>query len=246
MKKTLTLATMALLAAGCTSTQLQSVKDAASEVARSSGGAAAPLTNSDVIAGLKEALSKGAEQSVSFASALNGFNENARIRIPFPPEAEKVKNTLNTLGMNKQVEEFELTLNRAAETAAKEAVPVFLDAIKGMSVADGFAILKGEQNAATQYLQRNTTATLTAKFRPIVENATKSVALTNYWTPLTSAYNKAILLTGGQAVNPDLDGYVTEKAIEGLFVLIADKEAEIRQDPLARTSDLLKRVFGNN
>lgn len=246
MKKTMLLACMAVLGASCTAQFPKNLKDAADKVSAATGGKSGGLSNADVVAGLKEALNKGAEQSVSLASALDGFNKNERIRIPFPAEAEKMKNTLKTIGMGKQVEEFELTLNRAAENAAKEAVPVFVDAIKGMSVADGFAILKGEENAATQYLQRTTTGNLTEKFRPIVEKATKEVALTNYWSPLASGYNKATALTGGQAVNPDLDAYVTQKAIDGLFVLIADKEAEIRKDPLARTSDLLQRVFGGN
>ena len=118
----------------------KSLKDAASKVMPAAGG----LSNDDVIAGLKEALTKGAGNSVSLASVADGFNKNARIRIPFPPEAEKMKSTLSTIGMNKQVEEFELTLNRAAEEAVKQAVPIFSDAVKGMSIGDGFAILKGK------------------------------------------------------------------------------------------------------
>lgn len=232
---------MALLAGGCSSTQItQTMKEVADQI--SNGGTPA-LTNEDVIAGLKEALVKGAEHSVDVASVTDGFWKSDRLRIPFPEEAIKVKNTLNDIGLESQVEKFELTMNRAAETAAKEAVPVFVNAIKGMTVADGFAILKGGDHAATNFLKEKTTAELTAKFRPIVEKATQQVALTSYWTPLTSAYNKATLLTGGKAVDPDLDAYVTQKAIDGLFVLVADEEQKIRQDPLARTTDLLRRVF---
>lgn len=218
----------------------KSLKDAASKVMPGAGG----LSNDEVIAGLKEALNKGAENSVSVASLTDGFWNDARIRIPFPPEAEKMKSTLNSIGMTKQVEEFEHTLNHAAEEAAKEAVPVFTAAVKGMTVSDGFAILKGKEDAATTYLREKTTGELAARFRPIVEAATKKVALTNYWTPLANGYNKASLFTGGKAVNPDLDAYVTERAIAGLFTLISVEEARIRRDPLARTSDLLKRVFG--
>jgi hypothetical protein len=148
------------------------------------------------------------------------------------------------MGMTAQVQEFELTMNRAAEEAAKEALPVLRDAILGMSVSDGFAILKGGDQAATNYLREKTTASLMARFRPIVERATSKVALTSYWTPLTSACNKAGAFTGQKAVDTDLDGYVTQKAIEGLFVLVAEEEARIRKDPMARTSDLLRRVFG--
>ena len=131
------------------------LKDAADKV---SGGDVSGLSNDEVIAGLKEALTKGAEGSVLKGSALDGFNKNELIRIPFPPEAEKMKSTLNNMGMTKQVEEFELTMNRAAEEAAKEALPVLKDAVLGMSVGDGFEILKGGDNAATNYLKEKTNA----------------------------------------------------------------------------------------
>ncbi len=243
MLKLPSLAFVALLASGCTSTQLTQVMQEANAVVNGENAQPA-LTNADVVAGLKEALTKGAELSVGMASATDGFWKSGRLRIPFPPDAIKVKSTLTDIGMGAQVEKFELTMNRAAENAAKEAVPVFVNAIKGMTVADGFAILKGGDHAATDFLREKTTAELTAKFRPIVENATKQVALTNYWTPLSKAYNSATLLTGGQAVNPDLDAYVTQQAISGLFILVADEELKIRKDPLARTTDLLRRVFG--
>lgn len=242
MKTILTFSALLLLGASCTAQLPKSLKDAADKVSSKGGGG---LSNADVVAGLKEALNKGAESSVSVASVVDGFNKNERIRIPFPAEAEKMKTTLRNIGMSKQVDEFELTMNRAAETAVKEAVPVFVDAIKGMSVADGFAILKGGDHAATNYLKENTTANLTTKFRPIVEKATKEVALTSYWTPLANGYNKASTFTGGKAVDPDLDAYVTQKAIDGLFVLIADEELKIRKDPMSRTTDLLRRVFGS-
>lgn len=236
------LAMMALLGSSCSAQFPRSIQ----QVVKQSGGkgSSSGLSNADVVAGLKEALTKGAEKSVDLASVTDGFWKNDRLRIPFPPEAQKMKNTLMDLGMNAQVEKFELTMNRAAEQAAKEAVPIFVEAIKGMSVSDGFAILKGDDHAATNFLKEKTTTGLTAKFRPIVERATEQVALTSYWTPLASAYNKASLFSGGKAVDPDLNAYVTQKAIDGLFVLVADQEQQIRKDPLARTSDLLKRVFG--
>jgi len=243
MKHLLTLS-LSLSLAFATSSMAQfpkSLKDAANKV---TGSGTSGLSNDEVIAGLKEALGQGAEQSVLKGSALDGYWKNDRIRIPFPPEAEKMKNTLTGIGMSKQVEEFEVTMNRAAEEAAKEALVVLKDAVTGMSVGDGFAILKGGDNAATNYLTEKTTGALTERFRPIVERATQKVALTSYWTPLASGYNKAGMLTGAKAVDPDLDAYVTQKAIDGLFVLIGEEEARIRKDPLARTSDLLKRVFG--
>ncbi|MBL7953081.1 MAG: DUF4197 domain-containing protein [Flavobacteriales bacterium] len=206
-------------------------------------GGAGGLSNDEVIAGLKEALEKGAETSVLKGSALDGFWKNELIRIAFPPEAEKMKSTLLKIGMTKQVDEFELTMNRAAEDAAKEALPVLRDAVLGMSVSDGLAILKGGDRAATDHLIQQTSASLRAKFAPIVANSTKKVALTSYWTPLANSYNKAGMLTGAKAVDPDLDAYITQKAIDGLFILIAQEETRIRKDPMARTSELLKKVF---
>lgn len=202
------------------------------------------LSNEEVIAGLKEALRVGAERTVSSTSAADGFWSNSIIRIPFPEEAIKVKNTLTDLGITKPVEDFERTLNKAAEAAAKEAVPVFVDAITGMTIQDGFTILRGGENAATNFLRERTSAALRARFAPVVRNATQQVALTSYWQPVATAYNTASLLTGGKAVNPDLDAYVTDKALQGLFTVLAQEEKRIREDPLARTTELLQKVFG--
>ena len=145
--------------------------------------------------------------------------------------------------MQNKVDEFELTLNRAAEAASKEAKPIFVDAIKQMTIGDGFAILKGSDTAATAYLREKTTASLKQAFSPKVQTAIESVKLTNYWEPLTKVYNTSTLLTGKDEVNTDLNAYVTDKAVNGLFYLIAQKETEIRKDPVARTTDLLKKVF---
>lgn len=243
MSRSFILSVLLLSSAAAANAQFPKVLEKASgaiQANRASSG----LSNDEVIAGLKEALEKGAERSVDHASKLNGFWGNDRLRIPFPPEAEKMRSTLQRIGMERQVEQFELTMNRAAEDASKEAVAVFISAIKGMSVGDGFAILRGGENAATNYLKEKTTADLTTRFLPIVEQATNKVALAEHWTPLASAYNKAGMLTGAKAVDPDLDAYVTQKAIDGLFLLITDEEARIRKDPMARTSDLLQRVFG--
>lgn len=203
----------------------------------------APLSNDEVVSGLKEALRLGAERSVEKASVVEGFWNDARIRIPFPQEAIKVKNTLVDLGIKKPVEDFERTLNKAAEQAAKEAVPVFVDAITSMSIQDGFNLLRGGENAATEFLREKTSETLRAKFAPVVASATQQVALTSYWTPVANAYNTASILTGGKAVDPDLNAYVTTKAMDGLFLLLAEEEKRIRQDPAARATALLQRVF---
>ena len=199
------------------------------------------LTNDEVISGLKEALSVGVDNAGKSASIMDGFNKNDLIRIPFPAEAENMQKSLRKVGMGKQVDEFELVLNRAAEEAAKEAAPLFLLAIKSMSVKDGLSILKGEDNAATSYLEESTKDSLYTTFRPIVEKALQTVNITKYWSPLASGYNK-IPLT--KKVNLDLEDYTTEKAMEGLFKLLALEEKKIREEPAARVSDLLKKVFG--
>lgn len=200
-----------------------------------------PLTNEDVINGLKEALNVGTNNSTSLASKADGFYKNPLIFIPFPPEAEKIKNTVESLGMQKQVDKFIETMNHAAEEASKEAAPVFLDAIKTMSITDGFNILKGPDNAATEYLNSKTAAELTEKFTPIIKKAIEKVQVTKYWNPLITTYNK---VPGVEKQNPDLDKYITSKALDGLFKLIAGEEKKIRTDPAAQITDLLKRVFG--
>lgn len=200
------------------------------------------LTNDEVIKGLKEALSVGTNNSSGVASKLDGFYKNQRIFIPWPPEAQAMKDRLIKMGMSKKVADFEMSLNRAAEEAALKAAPVFIDAITNMSVQDGFAILKGSDTAATSYLRKTTYAPLETKFSPIVKEAIAKVKVTSYWTPLVTTYNK---LPGVKKQNPDLDKYVTNKAINGLMLLISDEETKIRKDPMARVTDLLKKVFGN-
>jgi hypothetical protein len=199
------------------------------------------LSNDEIINGLKEALSVGSNNSAGSASKVDGYLKNARLFIPFPPEAQEMKAKLVKLGMQKKVTEFETSLNRAAEEAAKKAAPVFLDAIKNMSIQDGMKILKGADTAATQYLRENTSNGLYAQFLPIVKEAVNKVKVTSYWNPLVTKYNK---LPGVKKQNPDLNDYVTRRAISGLFLLVADEEAKIRKDPLARVTDILKKVFG--
>jgi len=225
---------LACILTACSPQELQSILNA---------GTPAALSNEEVISGLKEALRVGTERSVDKAGAANGFWKNNQIRIPFPPEAIKVKNTLNDLGINKPVEDFERTLNLAAEQAAKEAVPVFVDAITSMSIQDGFTLLRGGENAATNFLREKTSATLRARFTPVVEKATSQVALTSYWQPVATAYNTATIFTGDKAVQPELNAYVTDRAMDGLFILLAQEENKIRQDPAARATALLQKVF---
>jgi hypothetical protein len=203
------------------------------------------LTNQEVISGLKEALSVGIKNSVNLTSVTDGFLKNTAIRLPFPPDALKVRQKALDLGMSAQVDKFETTLNRAAEEAVKEALPIFTNAITSMTISDGFAILNGGNGAATRYLKEKTTAQLTSAFRPRVEAAISKVQLTQYWEPIINKYNGAMTLTGGQKLNPDLNQFVTERAIAGLFIMVEKEENKIRLDPMARVNDILKKVFGS-
>ncbi len=212
------------------------------EVHSAVGGTTAPaLSNEDVIKGLREALSVGTNNSSGSASKMDGYLKNERLFIPWPEEAKDMREKLIKLGMQKKVEEFETSLNRAAEEAAKKAGSVFLDAITKMSLSDGFAILKGADTAATNFLRKTSYSPLYTQFLPIVKEAIAKVKVTSYWNPLVTKYNK---IPGVKKQNPDLNDYVTKKAANGLFVLIADEEAKIRKDPMARVTDLLKKVFG--
>lgn len=203
------------------------------------------LSNDEVVSGLKEALSVGIKNSVNLTSVTDGFLKNDAIRLPFPPDAQKVKAKALELKMDAQVEKFETTLNRAAEEATKEALPIFADAIKNMTVQNGFAILNGGDGAATKYLKDQTTSKLVTAFSPKVKEATSKVKLTEYWNPIITAYNKATFLSGGEKINPDLDAYITQKAIEGLFYMVEKEENKIRKDPVARVTDILVKVFGS-
>lgn len=200
------------------------------------------LTSTEIANALKDALMQGTNKSTASASKMDGFNKNPKIRIPFPPAVQNVKDWAIKFGLQGQVDKFEETLNRAAEEASKDAAPIFIDAVKTMTINDALGILKGADTAATHYLRVKCTAPLGVKFKPTVHNATEKVQLTKYWTPITSAYNK---VPGHTAVNTDLDQYVCNRGIDGLFKLIGDEEANIRINPVARATDLMKKVFGS-
>lgn len=199
------------------------------------------LSNDKIVKGLKQALEIGTKNSTEKASKLDGFYKNPLIKIPFPKEAQQMEKSLKSVGMGKEVDKFVKTLNRAAEDASKKAVPVFIDAITKMSITDGLKILKGSNTAATEFLKTGTSAKLKSEFKPIVKTSLQKVEITKQWNPLVKRYNKIPFV---QKMNPDLDDYVTGKAIEGLFKLIADEELKIRKDPQARVTDILQEVFG--
>lgn len=224
------------LGLSCTSTQVNQTLGGLSDVLNNEGS----LTKEQVIAGLKEALIKGITAGSADASKLNGYFKNPEIKIPFPPEVQQVEQKLRQIGLGNEVDKFVMTLNRGAENAAKEAKPIFIDAIRAMTIQDAWGILRGADDAATQYLIRTTSDRLTEKFKPVIKTSLDKVNATRYYGDLITTYNKIPFV---EDVNPDLDDYATEKAIEGLFLLIAKEEEKIRENPLARTTDLLKKVF---
>ena len=202
----------------------------------------ASFTEQEAAQGIREALVNGTGKSVDLVSLVDGYFGNAEIKIPFPEDARVVESRLRSMGMGKQVDDAILSINRAAEDAAREAKPIFVDAIKAMSIQDAIGIVKGEDNAATEYLRKSTTTELNKKFQPVISKSLDRVQATRYWTDVINTYNKIPFV---QKVNPDLTTYVTGLAIDGLFIMISKEEKKIRKDPLARTSDILKKVFAN-
>lgn len=198
------------------------------------------LSKDEVAKGLKEALIIGASNSAKNASKQGGFNNNPAIKIPFPKNAEKMKKTLVEVGLRSQVDKFEYVLNEAAEDASNFAKEIFINAVKKMTIQDAISILKGDDNAATMYLKAQTSKELYIKFKPVVRSSIEKVKLTKYWSSLAETYN-TIPLT--KEINTDLQDYVTNQAIKGLFLLIAKEERNIRNNPKARVSEILQKVF---
>lgn len=197
------------------------------------------VKNEEIAKGLKEALQVGTTRSIDVLSKTDGFFGNAAIKILMPPEAAKIEKTLRNLGFNQQVDDAILSMNRAAEDASKKAVPIFAKAISEMSIEDAYSILKGNEDAATKYLQSKTTDSLTKSFRPVIEESLLKVNATKNWNSIVTQYNKFSF----KKINPDLAAYVTERSLNGIYLQIAAEEAKIRKDPIARSSDLLKKLF---
>ncbi len=198
-------------------------------------------TSAEISSGLKQALEFGTSYSSERLSAKDGYFGNLAVKILFPEEAQKVERTMRTLGLNSLADNVILSINRAAEDAAQEAKPIFISAIKQMTIADATNILLGRQDdAATEYFKRVTSDQLRGKFQPIIESSLNKVGATRYWTDVINRYNQ-IPLVG--RVNPDLKAYVTQKAIDGLFLEIAKEELKIRNNISARNTNLLQKVF---
>ena len=201
------------------------------------------LDESVVIDGIREALRVGTQNTVLSTSQLDGYLGNELIRIVLPEQLESMASTLRTAGLGSYVDELEVGMNRAAELAAAEARDIFWKAIREMTVADAFGILNGDDNAATEYFRRQTLDELTGRFHPIIEKKIEEIGLSRLYSQVADTYN-SLPLTGTPAL-VDLDEYVTDQALEGLFTVLAQEEQKIRQDPAARTTELLKRVFGS-
>ncbi len=204
------------------------------------------LSQDQMVQGLKEALGKGVQQAISTLGKEDGFLKDLSVKIPMPQSLQRVESTLRTLRQDKLADDFVTTMNRAAEKAVPEAAAVLGDSVKQMSIADARAILTGTNNAATQYFRRTSETNLYARFRPIVEKATEQVGVTRAYKQMMDRTGVAgglgASLLGQEST--DLDGYVTRKALDGLFVKIAEEEKRIRENPVARTTDLLQKVFG--
>jgi hypothetical protein len=203
----------------------------------------APLTEAQASAGIKEALNKGIVKAVEFASEPDGFNTNDDIHIPFPEDAVLMKTTLSKFpGMNTLIGTFETQLNRAAEAAAPKAKDIFLNALANISITDALSLVTSSStDAATQFLRKTTEAQLAAAFRPDIQAAIDQVGAGAAYAKMTNQYNRIPLMT---PVQTDLAAYTTQKTVDGLFILLAKEEGKIRKNPAARTSDILKQVFG--
>jgi hypothetical protein len=228
---------LAILLAGCAG------MPNLAEVLNGAQGAVAgppPLSETDIAAALREALATGSSRAVGRIGVPDGFWANPQLKIPLPENLQKVERALRALGQGRTVDEFHLSLNRAAEQAVPQALPIFTSAIRSMTLADARAILNGSPTAATEYFRGRTLTTLTGRFKPVVTQATDAVGATRKYKEL--AGKVARYATGFQA--QDLDAYVTERALSGLFRTLGEEEMRIRQNPTARTSELLRKVFG--
>ena len=224
-----------------TSSRFGGLLKKASSVLNSKSGSTGSLSSDEIVAGLKEALSQGANKTGAQLSAVNGFFKDAAVKILVPDDVKKAEGKLRLLGMGKLIDQAEESMNHAAEDASKSAAPIFANAIKQMKVTDALAILKGTDTAATSYLRKSTAANLTSAFMPIIEASLKKVNATKYWGQVFTLYNTVATTK----VNPDVNAYVTDKALKGIFYYVGEEEKKIRTNPAERVTDILKKVFGS-
>jgi len=204
-------------------------------------GALDAISTGDASAGVKEALAKGADYAVASLGKDGGFLGNSKVRIPLPGYLQKAESGLRMFGMGKQADELVNTMNHAAENAVAEAKPILTDSIKKMSVQDAKGILTGGDDSVTQYFKRTSTEQLTQKFTPIVKKETRKLQLAEQYNAYAGKAASAGLIDQKDA---DIDSYVTQKAMDGLFLMIAEEEKKLRSNPVGAGSDLLKKVFG--
>jgi len=226
-----------LLSSFSVSAQQGLFKKATSLLSKSSSGG--NLSSDEIVSGLKEALSLGAQKSTDKLSATDGFFKDAAVKILLPKQVQDIESKMRMLGMGKLVDNAELSMNRAAEDASKSAAPIFLSAIKQMSVTDALNILRGTDTAATAYLRKTTTPELTSSFKPVIEESLKKTDANKYWKDVFTAYNRF----SSKPVDTDINSYVTQKALDGIFYYVAAEEINIRQNPAGRVTDILKKVF---
>ncbi|HNL07991.1 MAG: DUF4197 domain-containing protein [Chitinophagales bacterium] len=242
MKKlTALLLTVAIFNSSCGSLNTTQITKAAEEILNGMNGGG-NVTQTEIIAGLKEALTVGIGNGADLVSKTDGYFKNATIKIPLPPEAQKVENTLRDIGLSKEVDRAIESINRGAEDAAKSAKPIFVNAIKQMTFQDAMAILKNDnKQAATDFLKKATTTQLQAAFKPVIQKSLEKTLATKYYGDIVKEYNKVPLIKN--KLNPDLSDFATQKALDGLFFMVAKEEEKIRVNPVARVTELLKKVF---
>lgn len=232
-----------LFAIGCIQTlQAQNIGNLFKKVTSIAEQSQTGLSSGDIANGLKEALQKGAQTGAAKLSSPGGFLENAALKIIMPPEAQKIESTLRKLGFNQLMDDMIVSMNRAAEDACKTAVPIFTTAIREMTITDGINILRGSDTSATSYLRTKTNTALAQSFSPIIKTSLDKVNATKYWEKIITTYNSVPLI--GKKMNPDLVVYVTDKSLSGIYTEIATQEKDIRNNQAARTSDVLRKVFG--
>jgi hypothetical protein len=206
-----------------------------------SSSSSGSMTNELAANGLKQALSVGTDLAANNLGQIDGFLANAAVKILFPPEARKIESTLRSLGMGSVCDQVITSVNRAAEAAVVEAKPIFVEAIKQMTITDAINILTGDKDAATQYLQRTSGQVLITKFEPIIQSNLQKANATKYWSDAIKAYNALPFV---QKMNPNLSQYVTQKATDGIFLMVAIEEGKIRENPAQRVGSVLQDVFG--
>lgn len=195
---------------------------------------------------VKELLQVSADNSLAKLGVTNGFYQNGEVKIPFPPALKKVEETLKQVGFTNQVNQFTEKLNRSAEDAASGVKEIFKNAIMQMTINDALSIILGNDDAATEYMKKTTTAAITSKVTSVVAKSNEKIKLASYWTPLANKYNVVMAVTGGSQVNPDLTQYVTERTVDGIFKIMAKEEKVVRTKASARTTSLLQKVFGGS